>query len=72
MHSQKATPLCPIHAISGITMYPPTLVSDIFAGAFGKKQRLNAGMNPSICTNMRSRALSKRTWRVLNKQEIAT
>jgi len=49
VHNLKVVQLCPIHTVSGSTTGFLIFVSDILVGAFGKKYRLKAEINPSLC-----------------------
>jgi len=49
VHNLKVVQLCPIHTVSGSTTGSLIFVSDILVGAFGKKCRLKAEINPILC-----------------------
>jgi len=49
VHNLKVVQLCPIHTVSGSTIDSLIFVSDILVGAFGKKYRLKAEINPILC-----------------------
>ena len=69
VHSLKVVQLCPIHTAPGNTTGSLIFVSDISAGAFGKKCRLKAEINPSLCIKHLVSDIRQETSRTLEKNQ---